>query len=83
MTYLPTWRSTKSKSRENYLRILRGPHEDFILNEYSRSYLEKQQLAACHLSKLKFSDQVISKGDLEWSKYIEALGITNQLESNW
>ena len=30
--------STKSKSRENYLRILRGPHQDFVLNEYSRSY---------------------------------------------
>ncbi len=34
--------STNSKSRENYLRILRGPHEDFVLNEYSRSYLEMQ-----------------------------------------
>ena len=70
--------STKSKSRENYLRILRGSHEDFVLNEYSRSYLEKQQLAACHLSKLKFSHEVISKGDQEWSKYLEALGITSQ-----
>ncbi|MGK7873697.1 MAG: transposase [Xenococcaceae cyanobacterium] len=70
--------STKSKSRENYLRILRGHHEDFVLNEYSRSYLEKQQLAACHLSKLKFSHQVISKGDQEWSKYLETLGITSQ-----
>ncbi len=49
--------STQSKSRSNYLRILRGPHEDFILNEYSRSYLEKQQLPACHLSKLKFDSQ--------------------------
>ena len=70
--------STKSKSRENYLRILRGPHEDFILNEYSRSYLEKQQLATSHLSKLKFSSQVISRGDREWSTYLEALGINSQ-----
>jgi len=69
--------STKSKSRENYLRILRGPHEEFVLNEYSRSYLEKQQLAACHLSKLKFSPQIISNGDEEWHKYLEALGITS------
>ncbi len=28
-----------SKSRENYLRLLRGPHEDYVLNEYARSYL--------------------------------------------
>ena len=70
--------STKSKSRENYLRILRGPSEDFVLNEYSRSYLEQQQLATCHLSKLKFSNEVISQGDQEWSEYLEALGITSQ-----
>ena len=68
------FRSSKSKSRENYLRILRGSQEDFILNEYSRSYLEKQQLAQCYFSKLKFSPQVISKGDQEWSKYLETLG---------
>lgn len=70
--------STKSKSRENYLRILRGPHEDFVLNEYSRSYLEMQQLAAKHLSKLQFASAVISSGDLELQKYLEALGITSQ-----
>lgn len=70
--------STKSKSRENYLRILRGPYEDFVLNEYSRSYLERQQLAACHLSRLQFSNTVISNGDTEWQNYLEALGITSQ-----
>ena len=70
--------STKSKSRSNYLRILRGPHEDFVLNEYSRSYLEQQQLPACHLSKLKFSSQVISQDDQEWRQYLESLGINSQ-----
>ena len=70
--------STNSKSRENYLRILRGPHEDFVLNEYSRSYLERKQLPLCHLWKLEFSSVVISNGDEEWNKYLEALGITSQ-----
>ncbi len=70
--------STNSKSRENYLRLLPGPHEDFVLNEDSRSYLEQQQLAACHLCKLEFSSAVISKGDIEWQKYLQKLGITSQ-----
>ncbi|MDJ0593611.1 MAG: transposase [Pleurocapsa sp. MO_226.B13] len=70
--------STKSKSRENYLRILRGTHEDFVLNEYSRDYLSQQKLAVCHLSKLKFSSQVISSCDREWSQYLEALCITSK-----
>jgi hypothetical protein len=53
------------------LRMLRGTQEDFVLNEYSRSYLEEHQLAASHLAKLKFSSQVISHGDEEWSQYLE------------
>ena len=70
--------STKSKSRENYLRILRGTAQDFVLNEYSRSYLKHQQLALCHLSKLKFDSQVISNSDREWNSYLQALGITSK-----
>ena len=70
--------STQSKSRSNYLRILRGANEDFVLNEYSRSYLEKQQLPACHLSKLKFDSEIISQDELEWNQYLERLGISSQ-----
>ena len=78
--------STNSKSRSNYLRILRGTAQDFVLNEYSRSYLEKQQLPVCHLEKLKFDSQVISRcarvalasPDQEWNEYLEALGITSK-----
>ena len=39
---------SQSKSRENYLRMLRGSHEDFVLNEYSRGYLIAQQLPQTH-----------------------------------
>lgn len=70
--------SSNSKSRSNYLRILRGTAQDFVLNEYSRSYLEKQQLPVCHLSKLKFDSQVISRCDREWNEYLEGLGITSK-----
>lgn len=49
-----------------------------MLNEYSRSYLEKQQLPVGHLSKLKFDSQVISRCDREWNEYLEALGITSK-----
>jgi len=31
--------SSCNKSRENYLRLLRGPHEDYVLNEYAHNYL--------------------------------------------
>jgi hypothetical protein len=57
---------------------MRGANPEFILNEYSRSYLEQQQLAACHWSKLKFGHERICEGDQEWSQYLEVLGITSQ-----
>ncbi len=78
MIYLLTESRTNSKSRSNYLRILLRTAQDFVLNEYSRSYLEKQQLPVCHLSKLKFDSQVISRCDQEWNEYLEALGITSK-----
>jgi len=70
--------STNSKSRENYLRILRGTCNDFVLNEYSRSYLEKQQLPLCHFEKLQFSSEVISNSDRQWQDYLKKLGISSK-----
>jgi len=70
--------TTDSKSRQNYLRILRGPYTDFILNQYSHSYLIGQELAACHLSKLDFNSATICHGDDNWSNYLQNLGITSK-----
>ncbi|MDJ0719436.1 MAG: hypothetical protein QNJ54_35325 [Prochloraceae cyanobacterium] len=57
---------------------MRGAYEDFVLNEYSRSYLERQQLPLCHFSKLKFSSASLSSCAREWSQYLESNGITSQ-----
>jgi hypothetical protein len=70
--------TTDSKSRQNYLRILRGSYTDFILNQYSHSYLIAQELAACHLSKFDFNSAIICHGDENWSKYLQKLGITSK-----
>jgi Membrane-bound metallopeptidase len=70
--------STQSKSRDNYLRLLRGQYQDFVLNEYSRSYLIAQQLPQTHLGKLKFSSASLSLSEAEWQVYLQELGITSQ-----
>ena len=49
-------RRPQSKSRDNFLRLLRGKDQDFVLNEYSRSYLIAQQLPQTHLAKLHFEE---------------------------
>ena len=70
--------STESKSRGNYLRLLRGQHQDFVLNEYSRSYLSAQQLPQTHLAKLQFSSASLGQNEGEWQAYLQGLGITSQ-----
>ena len=69
--------STQSKSRDNYLRLLRGPHQDFVLNEYARNYLIAQQLPQTHLAKLQFSSTSLSQNEAEWQAYLQGLGITS------
>ncbi len=70
--------SSDSKSRENYLRILRGQYEDYVLNEYARSYLIAQQLPQSHLIKLQFSSARVAQGEADWQAYLQRLDITSQ-----
>ena len=35
-------------------------------------------MPACHLYKLKFSSQIISNSDQDWSQYLQQLGITSK-----
>jgi len=71
--------STGSKSRENFLRILRGPHPDFVLNEYAHSYLLAQQLPERHLAKLQFDPVSRIETEADWQGYLQSLGITTKL----
>ena len=69
--------STTSKSRENYLRILRGASQDFVLNEYSHNYLIAQQLAKSTMALLEFSSSSLSQNEADWQAYLQHRGITS------
>lgn len=44
--------STESKSRLNFLEILRQPHSDYVLNEIAVTYWQGQKLAAAVVERL-------------------------------
>ena len=73
------FRSSEHKSRQTYLALLRHPFEDYVLNEYAQAYLKSHELAACHLEKLSFSEQVICQGESAWAAYLESLDIVTPL----
>jgi len=69
------FRSSQSKSRQNFLETLQGNNPIYVLNDYARSYLELSDLAAKHWQKLQFSSQVLATEASQWSSYLESLGI--------
>ena len=70
-----SFESTESKSRLNFLEILRGPHTDYVINEMAVSYWNEQKLAAALVKQLcqgpcQFGDAT------EWHARLQELGIT-------
>ena len=67
--------STESKSRLNFLRVLRGEHRDYVINEVAVAYWQKYGLAAALIASLTegpahFIDAAA------WNARLQALGIT-------
>jgi Transposase IS66 family len=67
--------STDSKSRVNFLEVLRGDHRDYVINEVTVAYWQKYELSAALIASL-------AKGPTHfvdaaaWNAHLQALGIT-------
>ena len=67
--------STDSKSRLNFLQVLRGEHRDYLSNDIAVDYWQKYGLAATMIASLtegpaQFIDAAA------WNEHLQALGIT-------
>jgi Transposase IS66 family len=72
-----SFESTDSKSRLNFLEILRRPHTDYVINELAVTFWEQQKLAVALVEKLcqgprQFGDAT------QWHTPLQELGITAQ-----
>jgi Transposase IS66 family len=70
-----TFESTDSKSRVNFLEILRGPHTDYVISDVAVAYWERQKLAEAVREKLcqgpsEFANQAA------WDARLQELEIT-------
>jgi Transposase IS66 family len=67
--------STDSKSRLNFLQVLRQPHTDYAVNEVALAYWQRQGLAAAPAQAL--SAGVASFADAAaWNARLKAVGVT-------
>ena len=67
--------STDSKSRLNFLQVLRGEHRDYVINEIAVNYWQKYGLATATIASLTEGPaQFIDVAD--WNERLQTLGIT-------
>ena len=67
--------STESKSRINFLELLRAGHEDYVLNDEALEYMRRQKLPKGLLEKLAAPGQKIWNNKEEWEATLGELGI--------
>jgi hypothetical protein len=67
--------STDSKSRLNFLEILRRPHTDYVINETTVAYWRRQKLAAAVVDQLRRSPRAF-EDPAAWHAWLQQLEIT-------
>ena len=72
------FKSTSSKSRINFLELLRAGRKDYHINEDALSYMKAQKLPQAQLRILKEEKQKVFSDDTEWNSHLHALGITRK-----
>jgi hypothetical protein len=67
--------STESKSRLNFLELLRGPHTDYVIDEIAVAYWRQQGLPAAVADRLGRGPHTFAD-PAAWKAQLERLGVT-------
>jgi len=70
--------STRSKSRINFLELLRGPVLDYTINDAAHQYMGAQKLPREVLAAMRQSKDQLFGDETAWKEHLEQLEITNQ-----
>jgi hypothetical protein len=72
-----TWfGTTSSKSRLNFLDLLRAGHSDYVLNEAACGYMRKHALSAPLIARLMAEPQTHFADEAAWLAHLDRLGFT-------
>lgn len=67
--YFAWFKSTNSKSRINFLNLLRCGHTDFVLNDQALEYMVQQSLPDFQLSKLSCHKNKVFENQTRWTNF--------------
>ena len=68
--------STSSKSRINFLEVLRGSHSDYVINAEALNYAFDRDVNADVQAKLELHDGRVFRTKGSWLKFLKKQGIT-------
>jgi hypothetical protein len=72
-----TWFGTRaSKSRLNFLNLLRAGHTDYVLNDAAYDYMRKHSLSAPLIARLMAETQTCFAGQAAWLAHLDRLGFS-------
>jgi Transposase IS66 family len=72
-----TWfRTRSSKSRLNFLDLLRAGHTDYVLNDAAYDYMRNQGMPAATIAVLAAGPQTRFTDQATWMAHLDQLGIT-------
>jgi len=72
------FQSTESKSRINFLQLLRAGNKDYVLNEDAVEYMRLQGLGKAQTQLMVGNLGCIFENEHKWREALDAWGITNQ-----
>jgi hypothetical protein len=70
------FQSTDSKSRINFLKLLRGGRTDYVINNHALDYMRAQKLPRFQLDRLGECGGSIFQDEAKWKAALESLGFT-------
>jgi Transposase IS66 family len=68
--------STGSKSRLNFLEVLRAGYRDYVVNAEALAYMRQRALAGPVIARLAAHSQRYFADEAAWTKHLRRLGIT-------
>jgi hypothetical protein len=69
--YFAWFKSTKSKSRINFLKLLHSGHDDFVINEDALEYMQSHKLPEFQLEKLRPLKEKQFKTEEQWKEFLK------------
>ena len=70
------FKTTFSKSRKNFLELLRAGYQDYVINAEALAYMRERYLTGAVIEQLDGHTQKIFTGEAAWSDHLDQLGIS-------